>query len=171
MTAEDHVYNVLFLDTANSSRSLMAEALLNVIGKGRFKAYSAGSHPRGTVNPYTIELISKTGYPLEKLSSKSWVEFANINSPVMDFVITLCSHVAKEKHPVWPGAPVTAFWPFDDPASIEGTEDEKRQLFQKVFRFINTRVQLFASLPLHNLGNLTLKQELDYIGDLRHVSS
>mgnify|MGYP002037160574 FL=1 len=136
----DKTYNVLFLCTGNSARSIMAEAMLNTMGKGRFKAYSAGSHPGGTVNPFAIEQIKGTGYALDNLRSKSWDEFALPDAPHMDIVITVCDSAAGEVCPFWPGQPVSAHWGFEDPAAAKGTDEEKRAVFSKVAKQIHTRV-------------------------------
>jgi arsenate reductase len=166
MTAHQNVdpYNVLFLCTGNSARSIMAEALLNTMGQGRFVAYSAGSHPGGVVNPLAIEQIKPTGYALDKLRSKSWDEFAAPGAPRMDFIITVCDNAAGEVCPIWPGQPVSAHWGFEDPAAATGTEAEKRALFSKVARQIMTRVNVFSSLPLHALEKSAIKREMDAIG-------
>ena len=139
----DKTFNVLILCTGNSARSIMAEALLNTMGRGLFRAYSAGSHPGGVVNPLAIEQIAATGYPLENLRSKSWDEFADPGAPTMDFVITVCDDAAGETCPVWPGHPLTAHWGFEDPAAATGTIDERRRVFAKVYRQIMNRVHLF----------------------------
>ena len=146
------LFNVLILCTGNSARSIMAEALFNTptIGNDRFKAYSAGSFPNGKVNPFAIELIETIGYPLENLRSKSWDEYSKADSPVMDFVITVCDNAANEVCPVWPGSPVTAHWGFEDPASVEGSDEEKRDAFKKIFHQIRSRVNAFAQLPLES---------------------
>ena len=157
-------YNVLFLCTGNSARSIMAEALLNTMGKGRFHAYSAGSHPVGTVNPLALEQVQATGYPLNDLRSKSWDEFAVPGAPKMDFIITVCDNAAGEVCPVWPGQPVSAHWGFEDPAAATGTDEQKRAVFSKVARQIMTRVNIFTSLPLHKLENTAIKREMDVIG-------
>ena len=160
----DKTYNVLFLCTGNSARSIMAEALLNTMGKGRFNAYSAGSHPGGTVNPLAVEQIKSTGYPLEKLRSKSWDEFAVPDAPKMDFIITVCDNAAGEVCPIWPGQPISAHWGFEDPAAASGTEEQKRAVFSKVARQITTRVNIFNSLPFHTLEKTAIKREMDAIG-------
>ncbi|WP_076591786.1 arsenate reductase ArsC [Herminiimonas arsenitoxidans] len=160
----DKTYNVLFLCTGNSARSIMAEAMLNTMGKGRFKAYSAGSHPGGTVNPFAIEQIKGTGYALDNLRSKSWDEFALPDAPHMDIVITVCDSAAGEVCPFWPGQPVSAHWGFEDPAAAKGTDEEKRAVFSKVAKQIYTRVNLLNSLPIAMLEKTALKREMDAIG-------
>ncbi len=161
----EKTYNVLFLCTGNSARSIMAEALVTTLGNGRFKGYSAGSQPGGTVNPFALEKVQKTGYPLEKLRSKNWDEFAKPNAPHMDFIITVCDNAAGEVCPIWPGHPASAHWSFQDPAAVEGTDDEKRAAFDKVFRQMATRMHAFISLPLHKLDNVAIQQEIRKIGD------
>ncbi|MDB5777063.1 MAG: protein-tyrosine-phosphatase [Herbaspirillum sp.] len=157
-------YNVLFLCTGNSARSIMAEALLNTMGKERFAAYSAGSHPGGRVNPLAIEQIRSTGYPEEKLRCKSWDEFAAPGAPKMDFIITVCDNAAGEVCPIWPGQPISAHWGFEDPAAATGTEEEKRAVFSKVARQIAARVNVFNSLPFSTLEKSAIKREMDAIG-------
>ena len=163
-------YNVLFLCTGNSARSIMAEALLNSMGKGRFTAYSAGSHPNGTVNPLAIEQIKPTGYPLDKLRSKSWDEFAAPGAPRMDFIITVCDNAAGEICPVWPGHPISSHWGFEDPAAATGSDEEKRAVFSKVARQITTRVNIFNSLPFHALEHSAIKREMDAIGSAKPIT-
>jgi arsenate reductase len=160
----EKMYNVLVLCTGNSARSIMAEALINTMGHGRFCAFSAGSMPGGVVNPFAVEQISATGYPLENLRSKSWDEFSAPGAPIMDFVITVCDNAAGEVCPFWPGHPFKAHWGFEDPAAFEGTDEEKRHIFHKVFTQIVNRVQLFVNLPLHVLEPTAIKQEIDKIG-------
>jgi len=160
----EKTFNVLILCTGNSARSVMAEALINTMGHGRLRAYSAGSHPTGAVNPFAIEQVAKTTYPLQNLRSKSWDEFAKPDAPAMDFVITVCDNAAGEVCPLWPGQPITAHWGFEDPASVHGTDDEKRHAFEKIFRQIMNRVQLFVNLPFHMLDRMAIKHELTAIG-------
>lgn len=161
----DKVYSVLILCTGNSARSIMAEALFNVLGKGRFRAYSAGSHPAGRVNPFAAERCAAIGYDTSGLRSKSWDEFAKPGAPQMDFVITVCDDAAGETCPFWPGTPMTAHWGFEDPAAFEGTDDEKRQVFDKVFRQIMNRVSQFVNLPLHLLDDVAIRREMKAIGE------
>jgi len=163
----DKTYNILVLCTGNSARSIMAEALFNKLGKGRFKAYSAGSHPTGKVHPLAIEVVKSLGYPTDELRSKSWDEFALPDAPKMDFIFTVCDKAAGEACPVWLGKPITAHWGFEDPAAFQGTDEEKRHEFQKILRFMSNRVNLFTNLPLANLDNFTIKSELDNIGKIK----
>lgn len=163
---QEKVYNVLFLCTGNSARSVMAEALLTSMGKGRFRAFSAGSHPAGTVNPFALEQVGHTGYPLEKLRSKSWNEFAGTDAPQMDFIFTVCDKAAGETCPVWPGHPMTAHWGFEDPAAVTGTDEAKRAAFNRIFRQIMTRMNIFVSLPLHMLEKNATQHEISAIGKL-----
>ncbi len=157
-------YNVLVLCTGNSARSIMGEALLNTLGAGRFKAYSAGSHPSGRVNPFAIEQVQALGYATGQLCSKSWDEFAAPGAPQMDFVVTVCDSAAGEVCPVWPGHPVTAHWGFPDPAAVEGSDEEKRAAFARTLQQIRTRVQLFLSLPLESLDRMTIETRMRSIG-------
>ena len=158
------VYNILVLCTGNSARSILGEALFNTLGGGRVKAYSAGSHPTGRVNPFAIEQVCTLGYPVEELRSKSWDEFAVAGAPALDFVITVCDKAAGEICPLWPGRPVTAHWGFPDPAAAEGTDDEKRAIFANTMRQMRNRVQLFLSLPLESLDRLTVEKQMRAIG-------
>lgn len=157
-------YNVLFLCTGNSARSIMAEALASVESKGRFKGYSAGSHPGGVVNPFAIEMVKATGYPMGNLRSKSWDEFAKPDAPQMHFVITVCDNAAGEVCPIWPGQPVTAHWGFPDPAAVQGTDDEKRRAFKSVFLGIQARVRLLAVMPIERLDAMALQTKVREIG-------
>ena len=163
----EKTYNILVLCTGNSARSIMAEALINSMGKGRFHAYSAGSHPTGTVNPFAAEQVATLGYTPDKLRSKSWDEFARSDAPRMDFIITVCDKAAGEVCPLWPGQPITAHWGFEDPAAVEGNDDQKRRAFTKTFRHIMNRVRIFVSLPLDKLDKLAIKREMDDIGHMR----
>ena len=158
------VYNVLFLCTGNSARSVMAEAILNRIGRGRFKAYSAGSHPAGRVNPFTIELLQKNRHSVEGLRSKAWDEFAKSDAPAMDLVITVCDAAAGETCPIWPGHPITAHWGFEDPAAFEGTDAEKRAKFKEVYQQILTRARLLVNLPLTSLERRASERKVRAIG-------
>jgi protein-tyrosine-phosphatase len=163
-TETGKVYNILFLCTGNSARSVMAEAIVDRLGEGRFKGYSAGSHPTGRPNPYALDLLNSLGHPTGELRSKSWDEFAAPGAPQMDFVITVCDNAAGEVCPVWPGQPVTAHWPFRDPAAAEGTEAEKRQVFADVYGQIHKRVDIFVNLPINALDRLSLQKRLREMG-------
>ena len=157
-------YNILVLCTGNSARSILAEALFNTLGAGRFKAYSAGSHPTGRVNPFAIEQVRALGYPVDGLRSKSWDEFARPDSAQMDFIVTVCDNAAGEVCPLWPGQPVTAHWGFPDPAAVEGGEEKKRAAFAQTLRQIRNRVQLFLSLPLETLDRMAIESRMKAIG-------
>ncbi|MGH8808310.1 MAG: arsenate reductase ArsC [Noviherbaspirillum sp.] len=161
----EKVYNVLFLCTGNSARSIMAEALVTTMGKGRFKGFSAGSKPGGKVNAFAIEQVKATGYPLENLRSKSWDEFGTPDAPQMDFIITVCDNAAGEACPYWPGHPVSAHWGFEDPAAVEGSDEEKRAAFQKVFKQIMSRMTTFVNLPVHVLDKNAIRHEMKKIGE------
>lgn len=158
------VYNVLFLCTGNSARSIMAEAIVNRLGEGRFKGYSAGSHPAGRVHPYALELLHRLNHPTAGLRSKSWDDFAVPGAPAMDFVFTVCDNAAGEVCPVWPGQPMTAHWPFQDPAAFKGTEAEKRQVFADVYGQIRNRIAIFVNLPMRSLDKLSLQRRLKQMG-------
>ncbi len=158
------IFNILVLCTGNSARSIMAEALFNTMGQGRFHAYSAGSHPNGAVNPFAIERIATTGYDTTTLRSKSWDEFAQADAPSMDFIITVCDNAAGEMCPIWPGQPVTAHWGFEDPAAVTGDDELKRRAFDKIFHQIMKRVQLFVNLPLDTLDAQSIRHEMALIG-------
>jgi arsenate reductase len=160
----DHVFNVLFLCTGNSARSVLAECILNREGKGRFRAYSAGSHPKGQVHPFAIELLKKLNHPTAGLRSKSWDEFAAPDAPQLDFVFTVCDNAANEVCPIWPGQPMTAHWGLPDPAAAEGTEAEKHFAFADAYRMLLNRISIFTSLPMKSLDRLSLQKQLDEIG-------
>ena len=157
-------YNVLFLCTGNSARSILAEGILNHRARGRFKAYSAGSHPSGRVRPEALHQLQLAGFPAEGLRSKSWDEFALPGSPCMNFVFTVCDNAAHEVCPIWPGHPVTAHWGIPDPASVSGSPDQIERAFHEAFTTLDRRIGLFLSLPLSTLDNLALQHELDDIG-------
>jgi len=159
-------YNVLFLCTGNSARSIIAEALLGRWGKGRFKAFSAGSFPKGAVHPLALDLLEKAHLDTRGLRSKSWDEFARPGAPEMDFVFTVCDEAAAEVCPVWPGNPVTAHWGVPDPGSVEGTEADKNRAFRYAFQALETRIKLFTSLRLDALDRLAVKRKVDEIGVL-----
>ena len=160
----ERVFNVLFLCTGNSARSVMAECVMQRAGKGRFRAFSAGSYPTGAVNPFALDLLRRLDYPTDQLRSKSWDEFAGADAPKMDFVFTVCDNAAGEVCPVWPGKPVSAHWPFQDPAAFEGSEVEKRAVFAEVYRQIEQRINAFVNLPLSSLDRLSLQSRLDEMG-------
>ena len=157
-------FNVLFLCTGNSARSILAESILNRLGAGRFKAFSAGSHPKGQVHPYVIDLLAKLNYPTAGLRSKSWDEFAAAGAPALDFVFTVCDNAANEVCPIWPGQPMTAHWGLPDPVAVEGTEVERRLAFAEAYRMLSNRIGIFANLPLKSLDKLSLQRRLDEIG-------
>jgi arsenate reductase len=160
-------YSVLFLCTGNSARSILAEAYLNSAGGGRFVAYSAGSHPAGRVNPLALELLAKHRLPTEGLRSKNWDEFARPGAPHMSFVFTVCDNAAGEVCPVWPGQPLTAHWGIEDPAAVQGTDQQKRKAFLKTFTQLTARINLLLNLPLDKLDRLALKAKLDQIGNIK----
>lgn len=162
----DKTYNVLFLCTGNSARSIMAEALLNAMGRGRFRAYSAGSYPKGEVHTLAKELIQKNRLPVEELRSKSWDEFAKPGAPQLDFVFTVCDNAAGEVCPVWPGQPMTAHWGIPDPAAVTGPEETRRKAFFTAYNQLSNRLSILVNLPLNNLDRLTLKNKLDEIGKI-----
>jgi protein-tyrosine-phosphatase len=157
-------YNVLFLCTGNSARSIMAEALLNYWGRGRFRAFSAGSHPKGAVHPLALDVLTRNRIPIEGARSKSWDEFATPDAPPLDFVFTVCDRAAQEMCPMWPGQPMTAHWGIKDPAAVEGTDEEKARAFNTSFRELDARLKIFTSLRLEALDRLTLQKNLDEIG-------
>jgi arsenate reductase len=160
----DKIFNVLFLCTGNSARSVFAECILNHLGGEKFRAFSAGSHPRGEINPYTYIELEKNGYEFSSLRSKSWYEFAQPDSPLMDFVFTVCDNAAGEVCPVWPGQPVTAHWGVEDPAAESGNDIAKKRAFAKAYRELYNRISIFANLPIESLDHLRLQQEVDRIG-------
>lgn len=158
------VHNVLFLCTGNSARSILAEAILTRVGQGRFRAFSAGSQPKGVVHPYAIELLKSLNHDTAFARSKSWEEFAAPGAPVMNFVFTVCDNAANESCPIWPGQPMTAHWGVPDPAAVEGTEAEKHLAFADAYRMLNNRISIFTSLPMKTLDRLALQKRLDEIG-------
>ena len=165
------VYNLLFLCTGNSARSILAEALNDRWGNGRFKGYSAGSSPKGQVNPLALKLLDQLGMPTAHLRSKSWDEFAGSGAPVMDFAFTLCDEAAGEVCPIWPGQPVTAHWGIADPAAVEGSEAERMLAFTDAYRMLERRIKVFLSLPLASLDRMTITRKLQDIGRLRSDSA
>lgn len=158
------VFNVLFVCTANSARSLMAESMLNQAGAGQFRAFSAGSQPSGEVHPLVLDLLERNHMDTGGLRSKSWAEFARPGAPAMDFVFTVCDKAAGEVCPIWPGEPMTAHWGVEDPAAAQGTLEERRQIFASVFMRLNRRITLFQALPIEKLDKLSLQRELNVIG-------
>ena len=160
----DRPFNVLFLCTGNSARSLLAEAILNREGMGKFRAYSAGSHPKGEPHPYTIDLLKRLNHDVSTARSKSWDEFAKPDAPKMDFVFTVCDQAAAEECPYWPGQPMTAHWGMPDPAAVEGNEAERRLAFSEAYRMLRNRLSIFVSLPMGSLDKLALQDKLDSIG-------
>jgi arsenate reductase (thioredoxin) len=160
----DRIYNVLFLCTGNSARSILAEAILNQRGGGRFKAFSAGSHPKGAVNPHALALLERMGIPTEGLRSKPWDEFARPEAPKLDFVFTVCDDAAGEVCPVWPGQPVTAHWGQADPAAVEGTELDKTNAFRDAFRMLERRILLLTILPIASLDQMAIGTRVREIG-------
>ncbi len=160
----DKILNVLFLCTGNSARSILAEALLNRDGAGRFRAFSAGSFPAGRLNPFALDLLRREGFPTEALRSKSWDEFAAPGAPRLDFIFTVCDNAAGEVCPVWPGQPVSAHWGIEDPAAVEGSDDDKRRAFFLAFNRLQRRIGLFLALPHGQIDRLALKPQLDDIG-------
>jgi protein-tyrosine-phosphatase len=161
---EREIYNVLFLCTGNSARSILAEVLLDHWGAGRFKGYSAGSFPKGAVHPLTLELLERLRLPTGGLRSKSWDEFAHPAAPVMDFVFTVCDQAAGEICPAWPGNPITAHWGVPDPAAVEGTDDQRNRAFRDACRLLEARIKLFVALPIDKLDRMSLKRRADQIG-------
>ena len=162
----DTIFNVLFLCTGNTARSVLAEGILRKEGAGRFKAFSAGSQPKGVVNPFALKVLGAYGYPVEGYRSKSWDEFAAPGAPVMDFVFTVCDSAAGEACPFWPGQPMTAHWGIEDPAAVEGTDMEKEAAFVTAFKQMRNRITAFTALPVKSLDRMSLKARLDAIGQL-----
>lgn len=160
----DRVYNVLFLCTGNSARSIIAECVLSRCGGGSFNAFSAGSHPRGEVHPYALDLLREENYDVDELRSKSWEEFSGADAPDLDFIITVCDSAAGETCPIWPGHPMTAHWGLPDPAAAEGSEAEMRLAFADAMHALTQRIASFANLPIESLDRPTLKKRLDEIG-------
>jgi len=163
----ERIFNVLFLCTGNSARSILAESILNHAGKSRFKAYSAGSHPKGQINRFALELLEQHNFPVSELRSKPWDEFSAPGAPELDFVFTVCDNAAGEVCPVWPGQPMTAHWGIEDPAAVEGTDAQKRKAFVQAYVQLNRRISQFENLPLAKLDAISLKSKLDAIGHLR----
>ncbi|MGA2495397.1 MAG: arsenate reductase ArsC [Roseiarcus sp.] len=166
----DRIFNVLFLCTGNSGRSILAESILRKFGSDRFAAFSAGSHPKGAVNPFAIKVLDRLEYPTDGLRSKSWDEFAALGAPTMDFVFTLCDDAARETCPVWPGQPMTAHWGIEDPAAVEGTDIQKEAAFVTAARYVRNRIAAFVALPIRSLDALSLNKKLREIGALEGAS-
>ncbi len=166
----DAVYNILFLCTGNSARSIIAEAIINRLGQGRFKAYSAGSRPNGEVHPFTLDLLGQLNFNTDFARSKGWDEFAVPGAPRMDFVFTVCDNAAKESCPTWPGQPMSAHWGVPDPVAVEGTEAEKRLAFSEAYRMLDRRISIFTALPLASIDRLSLQKKLDDIGREDHAA-
>jgi arsenate reductase len=167
----EHIYNVLFLCTGNSARSILAESILRKDGSRRFRAFSAGSQPKGTVNPFAIKVLKSLDFPTDNLRSKSWEEFARPDAPVMDFVFTVCDNAAGESCPVWPGQPLTAHWGIEDPAEVQGTDIAKEAAFVAALRYLKNRITIFASLPLKSIDRLSLGTRLRDIGRIEGATS
>lgn len=167
----DRTFNVLFLCTGNTARSILAEAILRKEGRGRFNAFSAGSQPKGTVNPFAIKVLAEMDYPVDGLRSKSWQEFAQAGAPAMDFVFTVCDNAAGEACPVWPGQPMTAHWGIEDPAAVEGPDIEKEKAFVAAFRYLRNRISVFAALPMESLDKAALGTKLREIGSIEGATS
>lgn len=165
----DKIYNVLFLCTGNSARSILAEAIMNRVGQGRFKGYSAGSQAKGNVHPFTLDLLQRLNFDTEFARSKNWDEFAASGAPKMDFVFTVCDNAANESCPVWPGQPMSAHWGIPDPASAEGTDAERRLAFSEAFRMLNARISIFTNLPLTSIDKLALQDRLNSIGQTKDL--
>ena len=166
----ERLYNVLFLCTGNSARSILAESLLNHFGAGKFRAFSAGSFPRGAVHPLALALLEEVGLPTQGLCSKSWDEFAKPGAPTLDFIFTVCDNAAGEVCPIWPGKPITAHWGIADPAAVQGTDAERATAFRTALRELEARIELFVNLPIASLDHLRLKEKLQEIGQTRVAS-
>ena len=169
--SDDRIYNVLFLCTGNSARSILGEAVLNHLGQGRFRGFSAGSTPKDAVNPMTLEVLRAAGISTEGLRSKAWDEFAATGAPRMDFVFTVCDNAAGEACPVWPGQPMTAHWGIEDPAAVEGPEFRRRAAFEEALRFMRNRIGAFVNLPLASIDRLALQSKLRGIGGMEGATS
>ena len=169
--SQDRVFNVLFLCTGNSARSIIAESILRRIGAAQFRAYSAGSHPKDDVNPMAVQVLQARGFPVDGLRSKSWDEFAVDGAPQMDFVFTVCDDAANETCPVWPGHPMTAHWGLEDPARVEGAEFERRAAFERTFDYMKRRIEAFSALPVASLDKLALARRIKEIGALEGATA
>ena len=167
----ERTFNVLFLCTGNSARSILAESLLRKLGAGRFNAFSAGSHPKRGINPFALTVLESYGYPTDALRSKSWDEFARRDAPTMDFVFTVCDSAAGETCPVWPGQPMTAHWGIEDPAAVEGADIEKEKAFVTAFKYLRNRISIFINLPVASFDKMTLRAKLHEIGRLEGATA
>jgi arsenate reductase len=167
----DRVFNVLFLCTGNTARSILAEKILARDGQGKFRAFSAGSHPKGAVNPFALKVLEAFGYPTEGARSKSWDEFAGEDAPKMDFVFTVCDNAAGEACPYWPSQPMTAHWGVEDPAAVEGSDIEKERAFVTAFRYLRNRISAFVAIPVERLDRLTLSGRLNEIGRMEGATT
>ena len=167
----DRIYNALFLCTGNSARSILAESILRKDAAGKFRAFSAGSDPKGQVNPFALKVLRSYDYEVDGLRSKSWEEFAQPDAPVMDFVFTVCDNAAGETCPIWPGQPMTAHWGIEDPAAVEGSDIQKEAAFVTAFRYLKTRIGVFTALPIKSLDNIALGTKLREIGRLEGSTS
>jgi protein-tyrosine-phosphatase len=167
----ERMFNVLFLCTGNSARSIIAESILRKVGAGRFRAFSAGSRPKGAVNPFALKVLDSLDYPTDGVRSKSWDEFAAPGAPVMDFVFTVCDTAAAEVCPVWPGQPMTAHWGIEDPAAVEGTDIQKEAAFVLATRYLKNRISIFTSLPIRSLDRMALNAKLREIGQLEGATT
>lgn len=163
-------YNLLFLCTGNTARSILAEGILRHVGEGKFQAFSAGSHPKGAVNPFALKVLAAHGYSTTGFRSKNWEEFSGEGAPELDFVVTVCDNAAGEACPLWPGRPVTAHWGIEDPAAVEGTDIEKERAFEEAFRFLSRRIEAFVALPVESLDALKMEAEMKRIGRLAGAS-
>ncbi len=169
--SDDRVYNVLFLCTGNSARSILAESILNTEGKGHFRAFSAGSYPEGKINPWSIKTLEALGYPSSGFSSKSWDVFAEPGAPHMDFIITVCDEAAGEVCPIWPGHPASAHWGIEDPSTVEGSEVDKGRAFAQAARYLKNRIMLLVNLPIASIDRLALEAHLHEIGQMEGSTS
>jgi arsenate reductase len=167
----DRIYNVLFLCTGNSARSILAESIMRKDGQGRFRSFSAGSQPKAQVNPFALKVLERLSYPFDGMRSKSWQEFAAADAPVMDFVFTVCDSAAGESCPVWPGQPMTAHWGIEDPAAVQGSDIEKEAAFVVAFRYLKNRIGVFTNLPLRSIDKLSLGTKLREIGRLQGATA
>ena len=165
-TKSQYAKNVLFLCTGNTARSVLAEGILRKLGAGRFNAFSAGSQPKGTINPFALQVLAEQGFPAEGYRSKSWDEFGTADAPKMDFIFTVCDSAAGEACPYWPGHPTSAHWGIEDPAAIEGSDEIKTQAFRTAFHFMKKRIEAFVALPMHEMDAETLQTKLQEIGAL-----